>query len=288
MKDTIKVVECPRDAMQGMDTWIPTKDKIRYIEALLKVGFHTLDAGSFVSHKAIPQLKDTVEVFESIDWKVSSTRLLAIVANLRGAEDAAAMPMIKDVGFPFSVSETFQQRNTHSSIAESLERVKQINACCADANKSLVIYISMGFGNPYGDVWSPQIVIDWSRRLYEEMGIKTIALSDTVGVANPETIDFLFRTLIPALPEVEFGAHLHTTPNTWKEKIDSAWKAGCRRFDGAIRGYGGCPMAADDLTGNMPTENLLSFFEEEKVELGLNVQHFATCVQMAEQLFLPH
>lgn len=259
----VKIIECPRDAMQGIHTWIPTGKKIEYINQLLKVGFDTLDCGSFVSEKAVPQMKDTAEVLKKIDLSSARSKLLAIVANQRGAEDAVLFDELHYLGYPFSISETFQQRNTNSSIEESLARVEKIQSLCLKNKKELVVYISMGFGNPYGDPWDEEITTRWSERLNKEFDIYSIALSDTIGVANPDSISRLFSYLIPALPQVEFGAHLHTTPESWREKVDAAYKAGCRRFDGAIKGFGGCPMATDKLTGNMPTESL-SLTSEKK------------------------
>ncbi|MFM9984652.1 MAG: hydroxymethylglutaryl-CoA lyase [Flavobacteriales bacterium] len=288
MKALPRIIECPRDAMQGIKSWIDTKDKIRYINQILSAGFDTVDFGSFVSEKAIPQMKDTAEVLNSLDLSGSRSKLLAIVANMRGAETAAHFEAIDYLGFPFSISETFQQRNTNSSIEESLVRVEEIQKLCIRAGKKLVVYISMGFGNPYGDPWNPDIAIRWSERLFKELDVRIIALSDTIGIAQPEVISSLFNALIPALPEVEFGAHLHTTPFTWREKIDAAWTAGCRRFDGAIKGYGGCPMADDELTGNMPTENLLSYFTENQIEHGINLSEFSKAMHIAGEIFPIH
>jgi len=255
----MKIIECPRDAIQGLHQYIPTEKKIAYINQLLASNlFDTIDFGSFVSPKAIPQMADTKGVISGGNLFESKTKLLAIIANERGAKEASSYERISYLGYPFSVSETFQLRNTNATIAESLERVKAIQDICEKASKQLVLYISMGFGNPYGDVWNAEIVLEWVEKL-KQSGIKIFSLSDTVGVANPESIKYLFENLIPQHPDLEFGAHLHTTPDTWKEKIESAYHAGCRRFDGAILGYGGCPMAADELVGNMPTENLLSF-----------------------------
>ena len=255
----MKIIECPRDAIQGLHHFIPTEKKIAYINQLLASSlFDTIDFGSFVSPKAIPQMADTKGILYGGYLFESKTKLLAIIANERGALEASAYDRIAYLGYPFSVSETFQLRNTNATIAESLERVKAIQEICAKTNKELVLYISMGFGNPYGDVWNAEIVLEWVEKL-KQLGIKIFSLSDTVGVATPESIRYLFENLISKHPDLEFGAHLHTTPDTWKEKIESAYKAGCRRFDGAILGYGGCPMAADELVGNMPTENLLSF-----------------------------
>ena len=288
MKPTPRIIECPRDAMQGIKAWIPTEDKIRYINQILRAGFDTIDFGSFVSEKAIPQMKDTADVLNSLDLSGTRSKLLAIVANTRGAETAVQYSAIDFLGFPFSISETFQQRNTNSSIEESLIRVEEIQKLCLLSNKKLVVYISMGFGNPYGDPWHPEIAIQWSERLQKELDIRIIALSDTIGIAKPEIISSLFNALIPALPDVEFGAHLHTTPFTWKEKIEAAWSAGCRRFDGAIKGYGGCPMADDDLTGNMPTENLLSYFTENQIEHGINLPEFSKAMHIAGEIFPSH
>ena len=247
--------------MQGLHDFVPTQRKVAYVQALLDVGFDTLDVGSFVSPKAIPQMADTPEVLASLDLSQTRTRLLTIVANARGARAAVATPQVDDLGYPFSVSETFQLRNTNAGIAESLERLTDIHELCIDHRKGLVVYLSMEFGNPYGDPWSVSVVAQWVERLAER-GMRTLQLSDTIGVSTPESIDYLFGSLLPAYPDLEIGAHLHTTTDTWRQKVDAAYRAGCRRFDGALRGYGGCPMAADDLTGNMPTERLLSYLDE--------------------------
>ncbi|MFZ4797602.1 MAG: hydroxymethylglutaryl-CoA lyase [Bacteroidia bacterium] len=280
----IKIIECPRDAMQGLHNFIPTQTKIDYINQLLKVGFDTIDFGSFVSPKAIPQMADTKEVLAGLNLAQTNTKLLAIIANLKGAEMAVQYPEITYLGFPFSISETFQQRNTNSSIAESLETVKAIQQLCVSNNKELVVYISMGFGNPYGDDWNTEIVEKWVKEM-DQLGIKIISLSDTIGIANPETIAYLFKHLIPTFPNIEFGAHLHTTPNTWQEKIAAAYENGCKRFDGAMKGFGGCPMAADDLTGNMPTENMFFYFKNLKLETGLNETEFTNSLLLANQVF---
>jgi hydroxymethylglutaryl-CoA lyase len=285
MSEAIKLIECPRDAMQGIKTWIPTEDKIRYINQLLKVGFDTIDAGSFVSEKAVPQMKDTAEVLRRLNLSGANSRLLSIVANSRGAETAAEFDEIHYLGFPFSISETFQQRNTNSSIEESLSRVEEIANIAARAKKELVVYVSMAFGNPYGDEWSPEIAIRWSERLFNELGVKILALSDTIGASTPESIKALFGALIPAIPSVEFGAHLHTTPETYREKLEAAFLAGCRRFDGAIKGYGGCPMAADELTGNMPTEMMRHYFTESGIDLKLDDAAFNESMMIASQVF---
>lgn len=290
--EKVKLIECPRDAMQGIHDFIPTEKKIAYINSILKCGFDTVDFGSFVSPKAIPQMRDTAEVLQGLELPAPSGspkwgeigRLLAIVANTRGAEDAVAFDEISYLGFPFSISETFQQRNTNSSIAESLKRVEEIQSLCLKKKKELVIYISMAFGNPYGDIWNVGIVEEWVKKL-AQLDIKIFALSDTIGVSNPENITYLFSKLIPALPKLEFGAHLHTTPATWEEKVDAAYKAGCHRFDSAIKGYGGCPMATDKLTGNMPTENLLSYFNKAGVSTGVHSNGLLDAMKLATQMF---
>lgn len=281
----IQVVECPRDAMQGIAEFIPTDLKAEYINMLLKVGFHTIDFGSFVSPKAIPQMRDTAEVLSKLNLDSTDSKLLAIVANSRGAEQAASFDEIQYLGYPFSVSETFQQRNTKRSIEDSLVLVEQIQDLCASKNKDLVVYLSMAFGNPYQEVWDVDIVAKWSEVL-ANMGVKILALSDTIGVSTKETISPLFSQLIPEFQEVTFGAHLHTTPDTWKEKVLAAYQAGCKRFDTAIQGFGGCPMAKDDLTGNMPTEKMLSFLNEQKEEAGLNALAFESAYNKALEVFL--
>lgn len=258
-----KMIECPRDAWQGHLPFIPTEQKIRYLNLLLQVGFDTLDFGSFVSPKAMPQVSDTAEVVAGLDLSATNTKLLAIVANERGAAQACTFPEISYLGYPFSISETFQLRNTNAGISESVERVRTIQDLCETHGKQLVLYISMGFGNSYGDPWSPKLARHWVSEL-ADLGIKTFSLSDTVGVAHPEAIRSLFAELISSRPELEFGAHFHTTALGWREKVTIAYEAGCRRFDGALLGYGGCPMAQDDLVGNMPTERLLEFASEKK------------------------
>jgi hydroxymethylglutaryl-CoA lyase len=279
----IKLIECPRDAMQGIKPWITTKDKARYINQLLQVGFDTIDFGSFVSPKAIPQMKDTAEVLSLLDLTNTISKLLVIVANQRGAKNAVQYEQIDYLGFPFSISETFQIRNTNSTIEESLHRVADIQSIAIKNKKKLVVYISMGFGNPYGDEWNIEIVENWARQL-ASMGVRIISLSDTIGVSTPESISYLFSDLIPALPDVEIGAHLHTTPHRWKEKVVSAHKAGCLRFDGAIRGFGGCPMAKDDLTGNMPMEHMVDYFLEEKA-IDIDIDAFREAYLMAGEIF---
>jgi len=252
---------------------------------LLKVGFHTIDFGSFVSPKAIPQMKDTAEVLSGLQLDSDSSKLLAIVANLRGAKDACQYDEISYLGYPFSISETFQLRNTNAGIGESLERLKEIQEECNKAGKETVIYISMGFGNPYGDPWNVEICQEWVDKL-AHMGIKNIALSDTIGVANQESISYLFGNLIPPYPDVEFGAHLHTRADNWEEKILAAYKNGCRKFDGAIKGYGGCPMAKDELTGNMPTEKLIAYFSTSELDLDLNIEAFNDALNYSSNVFL--
>lgn len=281
---SIQLVECPRDAMQGLHNFIPTSQKIKYINQLLNVGFHTLDFGSFVSPKVIPQLADTAEVLASLNLSQTQTNLLAIVANLRGATQAAAYPEIKYIGFPFSISETFQLRNTNTSIADSFETVKQMQELCRKNNKILVIYISMGFGNPYGDPWNTEIAEQWVAEM-DAIDVQIVSLSDTIGIANPNSISYLFSNLIPRFPQITFGAHLHTTPDTWKEKIEAAFLSGCKRYDGAIKGFGGCPMATDELTGNMPTENLISFFEEKGINLDINKNEFIQSMVASTAVF---
>ena len=284
MSNTIKIIECPRDAMQGIKTFIPTENKVRYIQSLLNCGFDTIDFGSFVSPRAIPQMVDTAEVLEQLDLSKTSSKLLAIVANVRGAQDASKYGSIDYLGYPFSISENFQMRNTHKTISQSVETLKEILAI-ADANgKEVVTYISMGFGNPYGDPWSVEVVAEWTEKL-AGMGVKILSLSDTVGSSTPEVIDYLFSNLIPKFPEIEFGAHLHTTPSKWHEKVDAAYKAGCRRFDGAVQGFGGCPMAKDELTGNMPTEKMLSYFTSAKADTNVNWMAFEAAFNKASDLF---
>lgn len=282
--NTVKIIECPRDAMQGIKTFIPTQKKITYLQSLLRVGFDTIDFGSFVSPKAIPQMQDTAEVLAGLDLSDTKSKLLAIIANTKGAELAAVHKEIQYLGFPFSISENFQMRNTHKSIAESIITLNEILEIADKTNKEVVAYLSMGFGNPYGDPWNVDIVADWTQKL-SNMGVKILSLSDTVGSSTPEVIDYLFSNLIPKYPEIEFGAHLHTTPLKWHEKIDSAYKAGCRRFDGAIQGFGGCPMAKDDLTGNMPTEKMLSYFTTHKVNSGINSLSFESAYNEASKVF---
>ncbi|MES2377920.1 MAG: hydroxymethylglutaryl-CoA lyase [Bacteroidota bacterium] len=258
----IKLTECPRDAMQGLHDFVPTDVKARYINLLLQVGFDTIDFGSFVSPKAIPQMRDTAEVLGQLDLGNTKSKLLAIIANYRGAEEAAAHGAITYLGYPFSISETFQMRNTNSTVNDAFETVKRIKGLCADKNKELLVYLSMGFGNPYGDEWNTEIVQQWTERLVNE-GINIIALSDTIGIATPEQIKSIYTNLSSQFPQTEFGVHLHSTPDNWHDKVEAAYQSGCKRFDGALKGYGGCPMAKDDLTGNIATENLISYLKSQ-------------------------
>ncbi|WP_417856893.1 hydroxymethylglutaryl-CoA lyase [Xanthomarina gelatinilytica] len=283
MSKHVKVIECPRDAMQGIKDFIPTEKKVQYIQSLLRVGFDTIDFGSFVSPKAIPQMVDTAKVLEQLDLSKTESKLLAIIANTRGAQDASVHQQIDYLGYPFSISENFQMRNTHKTIAQSVVTLNEILEIADKTDKEVVVYISMGFGNPYGDPWNVEIVGEWTERL-NNMGVKILSLSDTIGSSNPENISYLFSNLIPKYPEIEFGAHLHTTPTTWFEKVDAAYNAGCSRFDGAIQGFGGCPMAKDELTGNMPTEKLLSYFTQKKVS-NLNALSFESAYNEATKIF---
>ncbi len=280
----VKIIECPRDAMQGIKDFIPTEKKVQYIQSLLRVGFDTIDFGSFVSPKAIPQMQDTAEVLAQLDLSQTNSKLLAIIANTKGAELASVHPEIQYLGFPFSISENFQMRNTHKTIAESIVTLQEILEIATTSNKEVVTYISMGFGNPYGDPWNVEIVGEWTEKL-ANMGVKILSLSDTVGSSTPDVIDYLFSNLIPKYPTIEFGAHLHTTPDSWFEKIDAAYQAGCVRFDGAIKGFGGCPMAKDDLTGNMPTEKLLSYFTANKAETNCHPISFESAYNEALKVF---
>lgn len=280
----LKIIECPRDAMQGISYFIPTKDKVEYLNLLLQVGFDTLDFGSFVSPRAIPQLADTKEVLSKLDLSNSKSKLLAIVANLRGAQDAAVHEEISYLGYPFSISETFQQRNTNASIEQSIGRVEEIQSLCKKNNKHLVIYLSMGFGNPYGDPYHEDILAKWIERL-SDLDIGIFAPSDTIGVAKADLIKRIYETLIPEFPKLEIGAHLHTTPESWEEKVEAAYQGGCRRFDGAIAGYGGCPLAADELTGNMPTEKMLEYFKKVGEKLLLDKQIFDQARAKASNIF---
>ena len=282
----VKIIECPRDAMQGIKShFISTEKKALYINSLLKVGFDTIDFGSFVSAKAIPQMRDTSAVLSELDLSKTESKLLAIIANIRGANDASKFEEINYLGYPFSISENFQMRNTHKTIEESIITLDEILNIADKSNKEVVAYLSMGFGNPYGDPWNVEIVGNWTEKL-SKMGVKILSLSDTVGSSTPKIIDYLFTNLIKAYPNIEFGAHLHTTPNKWHEKVDAAFKAGCNRFDGAIKGYGGCPMAKDELTGNMPTEKLLSYFTEQKADTNIKPMSFESAYNKALEVFV--
>jgi hydroxymethylglutaryl-CoA lyase len=283
----MKLIECPRDAMQGLEEFIPTEKKVAYINQLLKVGFDTIDFGRFVSAKAIPQLRDTVDVLKKLDLSATHSKLLAIVANTRGAREAAQWEEIAYLGFPLSVSETFQQRNTNKSIVEALKTVDEIQAICNRTNKTLVMYISMGFGNPYGDPYDLGI-IDHFVSLLAELDTRIISLADTIGVSKPDQIQYLFKTLVPKFPTIEFGAHLHSSPAKTMEKIEAAYLSGCQRFDGAIRGLGGCPMAEDELIGNLATETILSYLNGKNDSPGLDFHEFAHALEMADAVFSPH
>ena len=280
----VKIIECPRDAMQGIKDWIPTEEKIQYIQSLLRCGFDTIDVGSFVSPKAIPQMQDTAAVFAGLDLSATQSKLLSIVANVRGAEAAVIYPEIQYLGYPFSISENFQMRNTHKTIAQSIETLEAILNLAEVNNKEVVAYLSMGFGNPYGDPWDVDVVGNWTEKL-SGMGVKILSLSDTIGSSTPDIITYLFSELIPKFPHIEFGAHLHTTSAAWHEKVHAAYEAGCRRFDGAIQGFGGCPMAKDELTGNMPTEKMLSYFTSKKVDCNLNPMSFESAHNEASKIF---
>jgi len=281
----VKIIECPRDAMQGIKShFISTEAKTRYINSLLNVGFDTVDFGSFVSPKAIPQMRDTAAVLSNLNLSQTQSKLLAIIANIRGANDATQFEEINYLGYPFSISENFQMRNTHKTIQQSIKELEEILSIASRKNKEVVVYLSMGFGNPYGDPWNIDIVGKWTEKL-SEMGAKIISLSDTIGSSTPAVIKYLFSNLIPKYPNIEFGAHIHTTPESWYEKVDAAFKAGCNRFDGAIKGYGGCPMAKDELTGNMPTEKLISYFTSQKVNTGIKPMSFESAYNQALKIF---
>jgi hydroxymethylglutaryl-CoA lyase len=283
----MKIIECPRDAMQGIEEFIPTEKKIRYINQLLQVGFDTIDFGSFVSAKAIPQLRDTAEVLAGLDLSSTSSKLLAIVANTRGAEEASKHNAIQYLGFPLSISETFQQRNTNKSIVEALNSVSEIQNICVAKNKKQVVYISMGFGNPYNDPYDVEIVGKFVDIL-NTLGVEVVSLADTIGVSTPEQITYLFSTLAKQFPSVELGAHLHSNPKSAREKINAAYQAGCKRFDGAIKGFGGCPMAKDELVGNLATETILAYLEERDAVRGINQEAFLKASVMADQIFPKH
>ena len=281
----VKIIECPRDAMQGIKQFIPTEDKANYINSLLKVGFDTIDFGSFVSPKAIPQMRDTAEVLSLLNLSTTQSKLLAIVANVRGADDASQFEEIDYLGYPFSISENFQMRNTSKTIEQSIVILDEILNIAIKSGKEVVAYLSMGFGNPYGDPWNVDIVGDWTQKL-AGMGVKILSLSDTIGSSKPDIIEYLFSNLISKYPQIEFGAHLHTTPASWREKVNAAYTGGCIRFDGAIKGYGGCPMAKDELTGNMPTEKLLDYFIEKKIDLQLDIANFKKAYNETANVFL--
>lgn len=283
----VKIIECPRDAMQGIKTFIPTELKAEYLNLLLQVGFDTLDFGSFVSPKAIPQMHDTALVLEKLDLSRTSTKLLAIIANLKGAEQACQFQQISYLGFPLSVSQEFQQRNTNKSIEESLENVAQIQELCQKYQKKQVVYLSMAFGNPYDEPYSPEIVEMWAEKL-KSLGVEILALSDTIGVANPESIETLFSHLSTKMPQIEWGVHLHSNPRSAVEKVQAAYKAGCRRFDGALRGFGGCPMAKDELTGNLATETMLSVLEQLKAPIQYSQEALQSSLELSQQVFAYH
>ena len=281
----VKIIECPRDAMQGIKShFISTNAKATYINSLLNVGFDTVDFGSFVSPKAIPQMRDTAAVLSKLDLSHTQSKLLAIIANIRGANDASQFEEINYLGYPFSISENFQMRTTHKTIHQSIKELEEILSIASKNNKEVVTYLSMGFGNPYGDPWNINIVGEWTEKL-SDMGVNIISLSDTIGSSTPDVITYLFSNLISSYPKIEFGAHLHTTPNSWHEKVDAAFNAGCKRFDGAIKGYGGCPMAKDELTGNMPTEKLISYFTTQKVLTGIKPMSFESAYNQALKTF---
>lgn len=280
----IKLTECPRDAMQGLHNFVPTAVKAAYINLLLQVGFDTIDFGSFVSPKAIPQMRDTAEVLHKLDLSNTRSKLLAIIANYRGAEDAVKHEEITYLGYPFSISETFQQRNANSSISNSFDTVRQIKTLCGAKNKELLVYLSMGFGNPYGDEWNVEIVQQWTEKLVNE-GIGIIALSDTIGIATPKQIRTIYPQLVNLFPKTEFGVHLHSTPDTWNEKVEAAYQSGCKRFDSALKGYGGCPMAKDDLTGNIATENLITYLESQNALSGLNMDKLQEALVYSGEVF---
>ena len=281
---SIKITECPRDAMQGLHDFVPTDIKAAYINLLLQVGFDTIDFGSFVSAKAIPQLQDTAEVLKKLDMSNTRSKLLAIIANYRGAEDAVKHEEITYLGYPFSISETFQIRNTNTTLPQAFDNVKKISELCHTTGKQLLVYLSMGFGNPYGDEWNTGIIEQWTEQLVD-LGIKNIALADTIGIAQAEQIGSIYPDLCRKFPETEFGIHLHSTPDTWQPKIEAAYKSGCKRFDVALKGYGGCPMAADDLTGNIATENLLGYLQSQNELLGLDLAKFQEAMDYSGKVF---
>jgi hydroxymethylglutaryl-CoA lyase len=282
--NTLELIECPRDAMQGWSDFIPTKKKVEYLNALLGVGFDVLDFGSFVSHKAIPQMADTKDVLPQLNLSNTDTKLLAIIVNTRGGEEAIAYDQISYLGYPFSISETFQVRNTNKSISESLTQVEEIQNLCVKNGKELIIYISMAFGNNYGDDYNADIVINWVGKLVN-MGVKTMAMADTIGKAEKEDISYIFNMLLPEFKEIKFGAHLHSKSISVEEKITAAYIAGCRRFDSAILGIGGCPMAEDKLVGNVATESIISWCKVNDVSLKLDLEAFSKAEKIAHRLF---
>jgi hydroxymethylglutaryl-CoA lyase len=284
MAQPIKITECPRDAMQGLTEFVPTDVKATYINLLLQVGFDTIDFGSFVSAKAIPQMRDTAEVLSKLDLSTTNSKLLAIIANYRGAENGVGHDEITYLGYPFSISETFQLRNTNTTIAQAFDTVKRINELCASKNKTLLIYLSMGFGNPYGDDWNANIVEQWTEKMINE-GITNIALSDTIGIATPEQIRELYPLISKQFPQAEIGVHLHSTPETWQEKIAAAYESGCQKFDTALKGYGGCPMAKDELTGNIATENLMAYLQYRNEHLRLNPDKLSEAMEYSVKVF---
>jgi hydroxymethylglutaryl-CoA lyase len=284
MNNAVKINECPRDAMQGIKEFIPTAKKVAYINALLKVGFDTLDMGSFVSPRWIPQMADTASVLRSINMADSKTKLSVIVANMRGAEEAVKYDTITYLGYPFSISETFQLRNTNTTLEDSYNAAKKMVNLCHQHNKQFIAYLSMAFGNPYDDEWSVEVAERWIEKL-KAIGINYVMLSDTIGVADQSTIEYFFKNITTKFPDIDFGAHFHTTPTTWKRKIEPAWLSGCKRFDGAIKGYGGCPMAKDELTGNMPTENMVQYFTASGIETGLDLKAFAAAMELSKDIF---
>lgn len=283
--EKIKLIECPRDAMQGIPRFIPTQDKIRYINELLQVGFDTIDVGSFVSPRMIPQMQDTPTVLNGVNMENSKSKLLTIIGNKQGAERACEFEQVSYLGYPFSISETFQKRNTNASIEESISRLIDIQNICVKRGKILVVYLSMGFGNPYGDSWSPELVAAWSIRMKEEFEVKIISLSDTIGAADAETIKRVFDAVLPNCSGVELGAHLHANPNQWQDKVQAAMDAGCLRIDGAIKGLGGCPYASDALTGNVPTELLVDWFHARQIPTGLDMGKLSSAIALSQEIF---
>ena len=284
MFDKVKIIECPRDAMQSIKTFIPTHTKLSYLQSVVDVGFDVVDIGSFVSEKAIPQLSDTSDIINAIELSNSISKLLVIVANSKGALKASNFDKVSYLGYPFSISENFQMRNTNKTIKDSEDELKEIISIAKDSDKKVVVYLSMCFGNPYGDPWNLNIVNHWANKL-SQMGIKIISLSDTIGSSNPDSIHSIFSSVLDNHKHIEFGAHLHSDPNTWYEKIHSAYESGCRRFDGAIKGFGGCPMASDELVGNMPTEKILSFLNTHKITNNVNPLRFESCYNQSLQIF---